>query len=298
MFSDTHFHFHYLAESKEINEVEILQTMANNNCYFGLDIGTKADDLLYRQSCVDKAIANINDYKIAQKVRSFMYFSAGIWPSTDEITNRHQRIELLKQQIQQANESKDNDTLHRKIIAIGECGLDHHWNPSGVDGRCENDFDSQMFLGEKELFQMQLQLAKELNLPVIVHSRDAFEDTLDCIKKVGYHNGIIHCYSYGIQEAKAFLDLGWHISFSGSVTYAKKSKIEEMLSLIKSIPTDKLLCETDAPYLAPVPCRGQTNIPPLVEHTYNFVANARGITTQELCQIVDSNIKKLFNVTV
>lgn len=298
MFSDTHFHFHYLAESDNINEVEILHKMANNNCYFGLDIGTKADDLLYRQSCFDKAIANINDYEIAQKVRSFMYFSAGIWPSTDEITNRHQRIELLKNQIKQANESKDNDTLNRKIVAIGECGLDHHWNPSGVDGRCENDFDSQMFFGEQELFEMQISLAKELNLPVIVHSRDAFEDTLNCIKKVGYHNGIIHCYSYGIEEAKAFLDLGWYISFSGSVTYAKKSKIEEMTKLINYVPSDMILCETDAPYLAPVPCRGQTNIPPLVEHTYNFVANARGTTSEELCHTVDQNIKKLFNLAI
>ena len=155
-----------------------------------------------------------------------------------------------------------------------------------------------MFLGEQELFEMQISLAKELNLPIIVHSRDAFKDTLNCIKKVGYHNGIIHCYSYGIEEAKAFLDLGWYISFSGSVTYAKKSKIEEMTKLINYVPSDMILCETDAPYLAPVPCRGQINIPPLVEHTYNFVANARGTTSEELCHTVDQNIKRLFNLTI
>ena len=87
-------------------------------------------------------------------------------------------------------------------------------------------------------------------LPVIVHSRDAFEDTLECINNIGYHNGIIHCYSYGIEEARTFLDLGWYIALGGGITYTKKSKLEQMQELIRFIPSDRLLTETDAPYLA------------------------------------------------
>jgi TatD DNase family protein len=201
----------------------------------------------------------------------------------------------LKNQINIANQNED-DTLHRKIIAVGECGLDHHWNPSGEDGRDINDFDKKTYEGERELFQMQIELARELNLPVIVHSRDAFEDTLECIKEVGYHNGIIHCYSYGLEEAKSFLDLGWYISLSGSVTYTKKNKMEEMQKMIQAIPNHRLLCETDAPYLAPVPMRGQINTPVLVEHTYNFVATAKNMPVEELSALVDKNVKDLFKI--
>ena len=150
--------------------------------------------------------------------------------------------------------------------------------------------------GEKEMFEMQLELGKNLSLPVIVHSRDGFEDTLDCIKNVGYHNGIIHCYSYGYEEALKFLDLGWYISFAGSVTYTKKSKLEDMNKLLKCIPEDRILCETDSPYLAPVPHRGTPNSPYLVQHVYEYIAPVRGTSPEKLSEQVDSNIKTLFKM--
>ena len=182
------------------------------------------------------------------------------------------------------------------VIAIGECGLDHHWNPSGADGRTESDFDEQIYRGERELFQAHIELARELDLPVIVHSRDAYEDTLDCIKNIGYDNGIIHCYSYGIDEARTFLDRGWYIALGGGITYTKKSKLEQMEELIRFIPDDRLLTETDAPYLAPVPFRGQPNTPVLVEHVFNFLAQVRSVSLLVLNQTVDENIKRLFKI--
>lgn len=301
MYSDTHFHFEHTTDRNNgenpVNGTEILEEMAKRNCFFGLDIGTESDDLLRRQACLDNAIAQIKDTRLAEKARKFVYFSAAIWPSPEEITNRLESMKILKQQIETAENSGDNDTLNRKIIAIGECGLDHHWNPSGVDGRCESDFNQKMYDAERELFEMQLEFAKEQNLPVIIHSRDAFEETLDCIKNIGYCNGIIHCYSYGIEEAKAFLENGWHISFSGSVTYTKKRKMPEMEELLKLIPDDRILCETDSPYLAPVPFRGKTNTPLFIEHTYRFIAGARKTSPEKLSETVDSNIKKLFNLT-
>lgn len=294
MFSDTHFHFRLMSEEYGINGTEVLEKMAERDCAFGLDIGTRPDDLQRRQASVENAICNIKDSHLADKVRSFMYFTAGIWPDVDAMHSREQSMKTLEECIAIAQNDEHQDILNRKIIAIGECGIDHHWNPSGTDGRSEDDFDAKTYREEKELFESQLELAKKMNLPVIIHSRDGFEDTLDCIKNVGWDNGIIHCYSYGLEEAKAFLDRGWYISLSGSVTYTKKSKLEAMSELLRYIPDDRILCETDSPYLAPVPMRGNPNCPLFVEHTYNYVAQARGISAETLCEIVDKNIQRLF----
>lgn len=291
MFSDTHFHFQTMILKGDVDGVSVLEKMATNNCKFGLDIGTKADDLFERQNCLKNEIKKINDDNLSKKICDFLCFSAGIWPDFDSIHSRFEKMQILEKNIEDFNK---NNFLNKKIIAIGEGGIDHHWNPSGVDERCEDNFDKKTFFGEKELFEMQLDLAKKMNLPFICHSRDGFSDTVECIKNSKYERGIIHCFSYGLEEAKVFLDLGWFISLSGSVTYAKKSKITEMENLIRYIPDDRLLCETDSPYLSPVPLRGKTNSPVNIEHTYNFIAQKKGISVKELCELVDKNIENLF----
>ena len=283
MFSDTHFHFHMMITERGLNGPQILRDLVARDFKFGLDIGTGRNDLEQRQACVEETINQMSDKAAAEKARNFMYYSAGIWPNIEDIHDRENAMKALRQSIQ-----------GKKIVAIGECGLDHHWNPSGADGRCESDFDEKTYKGEKELFQMQLEFAKELKLPVIIHSRDAFEDTLDCLKNVGYHNGIVHCYSYGIEEAKKFLDLGWYIAFGGATTYTKKAKLDDMKALLQFVPEDRFLCETDAPYLAPVPFRGQSNNPVLVEEVYKFIAQLRGTTPEALSELVDENIDTLF----
>lgn len=283
MFSDTHFHFHMMVTERGLNGPQILTDLATRDFKFGLDIGTGRNDLEQRQACVEETINQMSDKTSAEKARNFMYYSAGIWPNIEDIHDRENAMKDLRQSIQ-----------GKKIVAIGECGLDHHWNPSGADGRCESDFDEKTYKGEKELFQMQLEFAKELKLPVIIHSRDAFEDTLDCLKNVGYHNGIVHCYSYGIEEAEKFLDLGWYIAFGGATTYTKKAKLDDMKALLQFVPEDRFLCETDAPYLAPVPFRGQSNNPVLVEEVYKFIAQLRGTTPEALSELIDENIDTLF----
>ncbi len=294
MFSDTHFHFKMMTEERGVNGIEVLSTMASRDCFFGLDIGTSADDLQGRQLSVEKSIASMQDSRLADKARNFMYFTAGIWPDVERIKDRENQMKIMRAAIKAAEEDSDQDTLHRKIVAVGECGIDHHWNPEGADGRCESDFDEQIYRGERELFEAQLELARELKLPVIVHSRDGFEDTLDCLKNIGYDKGIIHCYSYGIEEARAFLDRGWYIAFGGAITYNKKAKLEAIKELLKFVPADRFLCETDSPYLAPVPLRGTVNTPVNVEHVYNFAAEVRGVSPEELSNLVDENIKTLF----
>lgn len=284
-----------MVEGHNVDGVGVLKTMAERNCFFGLDIGTEADDLLLRQACVEKAICQIEDSSVANKVRKFVYFSAGIWPSVEEIHDRKNRVDILKSQIEKAAAAAqaDQETLNRRIVAIGEIGLDHHWNPSGVDGRCESDFDRETMTGERELFEMQLNIAREMNLPVLIHSRDAFKETLEVLDAVGYHNGVIHCFSYGLEEAKAFLERGWYLAFGGGVTYNKKAKLEAILELLRYVPAERFLCETDAPYLAPVPLRGTVNTPVNVELVYQFAAQARGISPEELSALVDQNIRQL-----
>lgn len=294
MYSDTHFHFENFV-SRGINAQETLSNLAESDCFFALDIGTEHDDLIHRIQTVKDAVKSLSDKAVQDKCKKFLYFSAGIWPSPEEIKNRNKNIEILKEKIKEAENSSNNDSFNTKIIALGECGLDHHWNPSGEDHRRAEDFSNDMLQSEKELFEMQLLLAKDLSLPVIIHSRDAFTDTLESIKKIGYHNGIIHCYSYGKSEAKEFLDCGWYISLSGSVTYTKKRCMNEMEELIKSIPDERLLVETDSPYLAPVPFRGKPNSPSLIKNTYDFIAKIKGISSEELSILVDNNISKLFN---
>ena len=289
MFTDTHFHLHRLYDTG-CDCVELLSTCAKRNFPFLLDIGTDFDDLPIRLDIVQKLLNKIEDEPLKNKIKSSLFFSAGLWPSPEAIKNRHQQMQSLKTNIENAR------NFGTKIIAIGECGLDHHWNISNPDKRNLDDFTKDLFIGESELFEMQISFAKEQNLPVIVHSRDAFEETLSCIKNIGYHNGVIHCYSYGIDEAKEFLDLGWYIALGGGVTYTKKSKMEQMYELIKFIPQDRLLLETDAPYLAPVPYRGQQNTPFLIEATYQFIAEILNISIENLASIVIKNTKNLFSV--
>ena len=119
MFSDTHFHFKMMVTERGIDGIDVLSKMAERDFFLGLDIGTKPEDLLERQSFLDKTIAQITNPQISEKVRNFVYFSAGIWPEVEYIHNRQDSVNQLIAQIQRAAAEPDRDTLHRKIIAIG-----------------------------------------------------------------------------------------------------------------------------------------------------------------------------------
>ncbi|MCH5295164.1 MAG: TatD family hydrolase [Treponema sp.] len=294
MYSDTHFHFQKLTGDDASRGAEILDEIADYKPVFMLDVGVRCDDLEGRLEHMAQSLDGIENPEKRARSQKFMHFSAGIWPDVEEIENRWSCLETLEEQIQDATAS--GGRFAKKIAAIGECGIDHHWNPGNPDARDRADFNPAVYEGERELFVMQLILAKKMRLPVIVHSRDAFDDTLECIKSVGYHNGIIHCYSYGIDEARKFVDLGWHLAFGGAVTYTKKDHLYEMEELLRYVPDDRLLLETDAPYLAPVPLRGEPNVPQNIRYTYEFISAKRNITMQQLCRIVDKNCEKLFRL--
>ncbi len=289
MFSDTHFHFHHLVEERGLNGMEILSDLARRDTFFALDIGTKSGDLEERQRLIEENILQLPSPEIKEKCDRMVFYTAGIWPDIESIKNREQEIKNLESQI-------NCFSRKNKLVAIGECGLDHHWNPGGADNRCEEDFDKSVYDGERELFEMQLELCRKFDLPVVIHSRDAFEETLDVLMNMNFHRGIIHCFSYDKNAARNFLDMGFFIAFGGGATYTKKSKMAEMTELLRFVPDDRILLETDAPYLAPVPYRGKTNTPVLIEETYKFIASARGILAENLSGIVDENIKNLFGL--
>ena len=289
MFSDTHFHLQTMIQERNIDGEIFLKELSEKDVFFCLDIGTKSSDLSQRFSLFQDLCQRLPQIN-AEKAEKTVYFTAGIWPSVEEIQNREQAVKTLSSQMQNFKGAKN------KLIALGECGIDHHWNIAGCDKRNIDDFDKSVFDGERELFLMQLGLAKKMDLPVVIHSRDAFEDTFNCIKESGWNKGIIHCFSYGISEARKFLDCGWHLALGGSLTYTKKSKLEEIKALLNYIPKDALLFETDSPYLAPVPFRGQTNTPLLIPYIYEFAANLMNTTAENLSEQTDINIKKLFRL--
>ncbi len=169
-----------------------------------------------------------------------------------------------------------------KVIALGEIGLDYHW--------MEDPKEVQI-----EVFKRQIQLSKDYNLPFVVHTRDALEDTYEVIKEagVGSCGGIMHSYSGSLEMAERFIDLGMVISFSGVVTFKKATDIQKAAQLL---PLDKILVETDAPYLAPVPKRGHENRTAYTRYVVDKIAELRNLTSEEVANATYQNAMRVFKL--
>ena len=173
---------------------------------------------------------------------------------------------------------------YNKVIAVGECGLDYY--------RLEREEDK---IEQQKLFKMQIKLAKDLDLPLIIHCRDAYEDLLEILKNYDLRErpGVTHCFLGSWEQAKNFLDLGFYVFFTGAITFSKK---EKTLEAMKRIPLDKILIETDCPYLAPEPKRGARNEPAYVKYVAEKIAEVRGIDFAEAAKMTYNNSVKLFNL--
>jgi len=167
-----------------------------------------------------------------------------------------------------------------KVVAIGEIGLDYHYDNSPREIQCE-------------VFIKQLQFAKEISLPVIIHSREAKRDTLEIIKESGINKGVLHCFSGDVDMAERAMAMGFYISIAGPVTFKNARKPKE---IAKMVPDDYLLIETDAPYLTPEPFRGRRNEPSYIVHTAKAISELRGITLEDLSRITTINAKRLFKI--
>jgi TatD DNase family protein len=182
-----------------------------------------------------------------------------------------------------SNKTFDNLRLlasEKKVIAYGEIGLDFFRNVS--------PYEKQF-----EMFNQQLELVKELNLPVIIHDREAHKEILQMVKASGLRHGVFHCFSGDYNMAKECMDLGFYISVPGVVTF---NKADKMHNVVRHIPLDFLLLETDCPYLAPVPHRGKRNEPSFIIHTAKKVAEIKGMDWEDVAQKTTLNTKKLFRL--
>jgi TatD DNase family protein len=252
---------------------------------------------------------NIGGLELSEKY-DFIYSSVGIHPHdakdfTEEIFNQIKKWatpphpplakgglkgdNLTKEGLQGDNLGKDTPPqlppLLRggwggKVVAIGEIGLEYH-------------YDNSPHEIQRQVFMKQLQLAKEVNLPVVIHSREAKKDTLEIIKESGVGKGVLHCFSGDIDMAEKAMAMGFYISIAGPVTFKNAKRPRE---IAKVIPDDYLLIETDAPYLAPEPFRGKRNEPAYIVNTARVIAELRGISLEDLARVTTLNAKRLFKI--
>ena len=196
-----------------------------------------------------------------------VYASVGVHPS--DCKEVAPDLSLLK-----------NLSKHPRVVAIGETGLDYYYST-----------DHKVI--QQESFINHLELAKECKLPVIIHTRDAKEDTLSLMKDHGCkeRTGVLHCFTESQEMASAALDMNYYISISGIVTFRNASALREV---VRHIPMDRLLIETDSPYLAPVPHRGKSNEPRFVADVARFVADLKGVSVERLAQQTTANFYQLF----
>lgn len=200
-----------------------------------------------------------------------IYATVGVHPH-DAITYTDEVEETLKILAQE-----------KKVVAVGEIGLDYY-------------YDNSPRHIQKEVFKRQLKLAHELGKNVVVHSRDASQDTFDILKEAHdkyEFKAVIHCYSQSLEMLKEYLRLGDYISLGGAVTF-KNSKIRKEVA--KIVPLDRLLLETDCPYMTPVPYRGKRNEPKYVNIVAEYIADLRGISKSDLVKVADENTKRFYNI--
>lgn len=207
--------------------------------------------------------------KLAEKYEQ-IYAAIGVHPSdTAELTE------------EDMNWLKEKSSLE-KVVAIGEIGLDYYWD--------EPDREIQ-----KKWFRRQLALAKEVSLPVIIHSRDAAADTIEIMKEYGSGEipGVIHCYSYTKESAREFLEMGYSFGIGGVLTFKNAKKLKEAVA---NIPMDRILIETDCPYLAPEPNRGKRNSSLYIPYIVQVMSQIKGISEEEVIRITSDNTERLFHI--
>lgn len=247
-------HAHYMDERFDEDRDELLLSL------------NKDGNVSYIMNIAYDMPSSYEVIKLADKYE-FCYGAIGVHPhDADSVTN------------------KDYDDLrklaaHNKVVAIGETGLDYYYDNSERNK-------------QKEEFSNHLDLAKELNLPVVIHERDAVKDALDIVLSKD-NIGVFHCYSGSVETAKILLDKGYYISFAGPVTFKNAKYAKEVA---KYVPEDRFLIETDCPYLAPVPKRGERNNSFNLKYIAQEIASLRGDTLENIAKLSLENAKRLFGI--
>lgn len=211
-----------------------------------------------------------------------VYFAAGLHPHVlveESLLGDDKKID------EQIDAIFRLSTSSKKIVALGEMGLDYYKIPNKFS-------EKEIKLAQKKIFIYQLELADKLNLPVIIHSRNAFDDTFEILSEFKNLKQVWHCYSYGLENTKKILSKGWMISYTANITYPKNF---DSLDVISYMPLESLMIETDAPFLAPQSVRGQTNEPSYVIEVAKKIAQIRNISLEEVAHITTANAENFFN---
>ena len=217
---------------------------------------------------VSASLASVKTTLELGRKHPFIYAAVGVHPDeVGELTEEN--FAWLKEQCQDP-----------KVVAVGETGLDYYW-------------DKENHEVQKYWFRRQLELAEELGLPVIVHSREACADTLEEIKRAHTERlrGVIHCFSYSPETAREYLSMGYYIGIGGVATFKNAKKLKEV---VKILPLERMLLETDCPYLAPVPYRGKRNSSLNLPYVAQAVAELKGVEAEEVIRITNENARKLY----
>ncbi|MDE7340482.1 MAG: TatD family hydrolase [Lachnospiraceae bacterium] len=249
-------HAHYDDEAFDEDRDALLRSFAENGIDMVLNIGASLE------SC-RRTLALVEKY-------SFLYGAIGVHPSeTGELTEAG--LLWLKERC-----------ALEKVVAVGEIGLDYHWKEPEPSV-------------QKKWFERQLEMAKEVKLPVVIHSRDAARDTLDIMKNSHAETtgGVVHCFSYTKETAREYLEMGYYFGIGGVVTFANARKLKEAVSYI---PMDRILLETDSPYLAPEPNRGKRNSSLNLPYIAKEIAALKGLDYEEVLAVTHGNAEKLFRL--
>ena len=230
-----------------------------------------------REHGVDKVInvgASIESCKITlqlMKQYPFMYGAMGVHPTETGELNEENFMWLREQ------------CAADKVVAVGEIGLDYHWKEPEVHV-------------QKLWFERQMELAREVNLPIIIHSREAAKDTLDIVQALrgGEIGGVIHCFSYTKEIAREYLRMGYYFGIGGVITFQNAKRLKEA---VEYIPMSNILLETDSPYLAPEPNRGKRNSSLNLPYIAREIATIKGISYEEVVEITERNAKQLFRIS-
>lgn len=210
-----------------------------------------------------------NSLTLAQE-HDFIYAALGVHPS-DIADLTEESCEWIRQHLSEP-----------KVVAVGEIGLDYYW-----------DKEQEVQARQREWFRYQLQLAKESALPVSIHSREAAADTMEIMKEAAADGipGVIHCYSYSKEQALEYVDMGYYIGVGGVVTFKNARKLKET---VEAIPLERILLETDCPYMAPEPNRGKRNSSLYLTYVADAIAGLKGVTPEEVKTVTYENALRLF----
>ena len=250
-------HSHYNDEKFDNDRDEVIQNIANSGITTIINAG-------YSLESSKRAIEIANNY-------DFMYATVGVSPNDIEnLENNY--IEQIKEMAKE-----------QKVIAIGEIGLDYYWNKENKET-------------QKEIFITQVELANQLGLPIVIHTRDAVMDTIDILKnKVNCNKkGVFHCCPLNTELIKEGLKLGFYISFAGPITFKNSKNAEE---IVKMVPIDRILTETDSPYLSPEPVRGTRNDSRNIKYIAQKIAQIKNMPIENIAEQIQKNAKTIFKIT-